>query len=483
MFRSAFVATLLLLVLGLPPWSVAQTPDPASPDLLLILDASGSMWGQIQGENKIVIARRVLKHLLGALPDAAEVGLVAYGHRHEGDCNDIETVVPLGPMNRDALTRQVDALNPKGKTPITRAVQEALGTAKAREGATTVVLVSDGIETCGGDPCQAVRDAKADGVNFVMHVVGFDVAKEDVAQLECAAQAGDGLYFDAQSADALAAALDQAVAVSAEALPGARLAVQALADGDLVDVVVRVYRADTREEIPGGRTYTSPETNPRVIPLPGGAYDVDIQAVAFKGNIRQRFEGVSVAEGDTTHLVVDFSTGELAVGVTRNGALSDATVNVFAAGTNEQIAGSRSYNTETSNPAVFRLTAGTYDVEIRSVEISGDQRHRFEGLVVEPGGRVEQGHDFQSGTLRLGAVSGSDLVDATVYAYHLDTGRPVAQGRTYTNENANPKTFIVPPGRYRVEIKAIRLDGSPEREVEVTVDAGQTVEHIVDFEK
>ncbi len=56
---------------------------------MLILDASGSMWGQVEGGNKIVIARRVLKNLVAGLSTEAEVDLLAYGHRQKGDCEDI----------------------------------------------------------------------------------------------------------------------------------------------------------------------------------------------------------------------------------------------------------------------------------------------------------------------------------------------------------------------------------------------------------
>lgn len=468
----------LLAALGAATASAdSQTAEP--PDLLLILDASGSMWGQIQGENKIVIARRVLKELLGELPEGSDVGLVAYGHRREGDCDDIETVAPLGPLDKGALTAKVDALNPKGKTPITKAVNEAFASLRGRDGATTVLLVSDGLETCGGDPCQAVRDARAAGIDFVMHVVGFDVAKEDVSSLECAAQAGGGLYLDAENADELSAALDQAVA-QAEEIPDGRLSVKAVADGELTDVAVHVTDAATGEEAAGGRTYTSPDTNPRELPLADGVYNVKITAVGMKGGIRRSFEGIEIKDGSRVEKVVDFSTGELAIRITRNGELSDATIRVFDAGTNEQVAGSRSYNHEKANPAVFRITAGTYDVEIGSVEISGKPTHRFTGLTVEPKGRVEQSHEFASGTLRIGAVAGSELVDATTHVVDA-AGKAVAQGRTYTNEKSNPRTFELVPGKYRVKVRAIKLEDGPRKEIEVTIEAGQAIEQVVDF--
>lgn len=220
---SARLAVLILAVLflGSPGATSAETAT----DLLLIIDASGSMWGQIEGENKIVIARRVLKDLIGTLPDDSQIGLVAYGHRREGDCEDVETVVAPGPVDKAALGARIDALNPKGKAPITTAIHKTVEVVRSRPGPATVVLVSDGIETCGGDPCQAVRDARDDGIELVMHVVGFDVGEVDVSSLECAAQAGGGLYLDADNAADLSAALDQAVAAPAE-VPAGRLSVR-----------------------------------------------------------------------------------------------------------------------------------------------------------------------------------------------------------------------------------------------------------------
>ncbi len=480
MSRSARALVVVLFSILAAAGMAGPAAAEEAPDLLLILDASGSMWGQIQGENKIVIARRVLKELIGELPEGSELGLVAYGHRREGDCDDIETIAAVGPADKAALIAKIDGLNPKGKTPITGAVGEAFNSVRGRDGATTILLVSDGIETCGGDPCQAVRDAKAAGIDFVMHVVGFDVAKEDVSQLECAAQASGGLYFDAENADELSAALDQAVA-AAEEIPDGRLSVKAIANGELTDVSVHVTDSATGEDVAGGRTYASPGTNPRLIPLADGRYDVKVTAVGMEGAIRRSFQGIEIKDGSKVEKVVDFSTGELAIGVTRNGALSDATVRVYVAGTRDEVAGSRTYTGEKSNPTTFRITAGDYDVEIGSVEISSKPRHRFEAVAVEPGGRAERAHEFVSGTLKVGAVKGGELVDATCYVVDATTGKSVGQGRTYTHEKSNPRTFELPPGTYRATLKAIRLEGGPKREVEITVEAGKTAERMVDF--
>jgi len=207
-----------LLLTALSTFPLAGTA--AASELVLVLDASGSMWGQIEGENKIVIARRVLGEVVDGLADDTTLGLVAYGHRREGDCADVETVVPLGPLDRDGVKATVDGLDPKGKTPITAAVDQAIDLVRGGDGSATVILVSDGLETCGGDPCAAVRAAREEGVEFLLHVVGFDVEGEDVSQLECAAQAGGGLFLSAENADQLAGALDAAVALPAETPAG-----------------------------------------------------------------------------------------------------------------------------------------------------------------------------------------------------------------------------------------------------------------------
>ena len=90
----------LLLTLVAPPPTAAAEESAAPAGLVLVLDASGSMWGQIEGKNKIVIAREVMGGLIDGLADDQEVGLVAYGHRREGDCADIELVTRSGRSTR-----------------------------------------------------------------------------------------------------------------------------------------------------------------------------------------------------------------------------------------------------------------------------------------------------------------------------------------------------------------------------------------------
>jgi len=92
------------------------------PNTILVMDGSGSMWGQIDGIAKITIAQDVVSELLDSLPGEERLGLTVYGHRERGSCTDIETVVPPAEGTRDAIAAAVNGIKPLGKTPMTDAV-------------------------------------------------------------------------------------------------------------------------------------------------------------------------------------------------------------------------------------------------------------------------------------------------------------------------------------------------------------------------
>ena len=190
---SLFVPLALCLFLLATVTVGARAEEGGSSRLLLILDASGSMWGQVDGENKIVIARRVIGELVNGLPEGTEVGLIAYGHRRQGDCADIETVVPLGPLDRGAMVASVNALNPKGKTPITDSLKQAFEVVKAAGGGVTVLLISDGLDNCKGNPCATAAALKSKAKDLTIDVIAFDRKnKKALKKLSCIADKTDG---------------------------------------------------------------------------------------------------------------------------------------------------------------------------------------------------------------------------------------------------------------------------------------------------
>jgi len=207
---------LTLLFLFLPLIAAAQDRSRA----ILVMDGSGSMWGQIEGEAKITIAQGVVGELLGTLPADMDLGLTVYGHRRKGDCTDIETIVQPGAQTQGAITQAVNGIKPKGKTPMTDAIREAAMALRFTEEKATVILVSDGIETCEPDPCAAARALEEAGIDFTAHVIGFDVTDtEALRQMQCLADETGGTFLSASNAAELADAMTTVVAAAPEPEP------------------------------------------------------------------------------------------------------------------------------------------------------------------------------------------------------------------------------------------------------------------------
>ena len=179
--------------------------------MVFVLDGSGSMWGQIDGKAKITIAKAVMAELIAGIPETFHTGLTVYGHRRKGDCGDIEMVLPVGPHNASAMNAKVQAISPKGKTPLSAAVKQAAEALRFTEERATVVLVSDGLETCDIDPCELAAELAMSGVDFTVHVVGFDISAEDQGRLRCLADRTGGLFLAADDAGSLRHALFKTV--------------------------------------------------------------------------------------------------------------------------------------------------------------------------------------------------------------------------------------------------------------------------------
>ncbi|EIM73217.1 von Willebrand factor type A [Nitratireductor aquibiodomus RA22] len=193
--------------------------NPEGRNLLLILDASGSMWGQIEGVAKITTARQALTGILGDLDPATNVGLMAYGHRREGDCSDTEILYPVANYDAGRLIPAIEGLSPRGKTPIAGALERAAAAMPAAGQSSSVLLISDGLETCGGDPCAAAARLARTGIDTRVHVVGFDLNEEEHAALQCIAEKGNGTYHPASDARSFVAAVKDAVRESETVTP------------------------------------------------------------------------------------------------------------------------------------------------------------------------------------------------------------------------------------------------------------------------
>lgn len=192
------------------------TATPQNYKVSVVFDSSGSMAGEVFGERKLDIAREETLEALNELGETeAETGIVVYGHEgsnNESDkalsCKGIEVLRPVSGGSFDGLRSALSALEPTGWTPIADALEFAADQFSDTDGHEEIILVSDGIETCGGDPVAVAKKLKGQGIEAVT-VIGFDVSGDDESQLSAIAEAGSGRYFSAGSRIELEQAFDE----------------------------------------------------------------------------------------------------------------------------------------------------------------------------------------------------------------------------------------------------------------------------------
>ena len=179
--------------------------------LEIILDASGSMKAMLGKKTRWATAQDVLKEVVTKLPADFNVGLRAYGHTlastNPKTCTDTALVVPVGPLNPASLLAAAGHLTPRGETPLVYSILQTPGDLKQRGGG-TVILITDGEESCKGDFAAAAKALEDSGLDLTLHIVGFTLKSAPAkAQLGGLAESTGGHYFGASSGEALARAV------------------------------------------------------------------------------------------------------------------------------------------------------------------------------------------------------------------------------------------------------------------------------------
>lgn len=184
-------------------------------DAMLVLDASGSMAGTDMDavEPHIIKVRQALETVLPAVAPRRHLGLMVYGPGASYGCNNIELRLRPGPNRAETIMAEVNSLIPGGQTPLTEAVHRAAEQLHFRQKPSVVVLLTDGEETCGGDPCRVARELRAQGYALTIHVVAFKVVGSTWLApgtgSACMAEETGGLSVTAHNKDELIDALQK----------------------------------------------------------------------------------------------------------------------------------------------------------------------------------------------------------------------------------------------------------------------------------
>jgi Ca-activated chloride channel family protein len=427
-----------------------------SESTVLVYDVSNSMWGQIDGVSKVEIAREVIGDLVDDWDARVQLGLVAYGHRRQGDCSDIQEVIPVGPINASEFSRTINSLVPRGKTPLTDAVRRAAEILNFRDTRATVILVSDGIESCNADPCALARELERGGVDFTAHVVGFDVSGiEDQSQLSCLADETGGQYLTANNASELLTALQT---VAAPPPPMLRLVAATSEDGPLLSqpsIVWTVVKLEDETSLIAGQAMAAP-----VLEASAGRYAARAEFDGGVGSIEFDYS----AESDTTiRVVIEYAPkatldgpAEVVAGsefevIWTGPDLPADFVAIVAAGSTEGEAGIYAY-TRRGSPAAMRAPGEPGAYELRYVAAMNRKTIASQAITVLPAAAVLTAVPVaQAGALVSVTWQGPDNSNDFVAVSSPDHNDRNYANYTYTR-NGNPLNVLVPdvPGTYEL---------------------------------
>lgn len=162
---------------------------------LFILDASGSMNEYLGIYQKVHLAKKYVRHFVDKLPEETEVGFIAYGNRLPG-CQSSRLYQPLEKGNRPGFQNKLFGLTPSGATPLAESIRIAGDYIIRRKSPTDLILVTDGIESCYGNPEKELQVLQQKGVNFKMHILGLGLKPEEKRIMQSLAKTGNGKYYN-----------------------------------------------------------------------------------------------------------------------------------------------------------------------------------------------------------------------------------------------------------------------------------------------
>ncbi|MGP3998515.1 vWA domain-containing protein [Streptomyces sp. 8N706] len=281
----------VLLALAAPlPARAAPSDEGAAVDgtssMVMVLDSSGSMAEDDgSGSTRIAAARKAVGTVVDALPDGYPAGLRVYGADKPKGCDDTRLVHPVKPVDRAGIKQAVAKVTPRGDTPIGLSLHKAAADLPERTGGSigqrTILLISDGEDNCQSPPpCEIAEQLGRNGVDLRIDAIGFQVRGKAREQLQCIAEAGNGRYYDAPDAKALARQLQRAGQLSAdgyrfrgakaEGAPG-RKGAPRLVPGQYLDTIGPNEKRYYAVELDGKSTVNFSAT---AVPQPGVAVDV-----------------------------------------------------------------------------------------------------------------------------------------------------------------------------------------------------------------
>lgn len=189
-----------------------EQKPPEKTRILFLLDGSGSMLAEWGPTLKINVAKRFLAQFVDSLRTDSnlELALRVYGHQYHRKyqrCDDSKLEVPFGTDNHTQLIQKLNQVSPQGTTPLAYSLEQAAGDFPEDENVRNIIIIiTDGIESCDGDPCQVSLELQKQNIFLRPFIIGIGMEKSFDEQFGCMGQ-----YFDAENIEGFRAALKKSI--------------------------------------------------------------------------------------------------------------------------------------------------------------------------------------------------------------------------------------------------------------------------------
>ncbi|MEN8203749.1 MAG: VWA domain-containing protein [Bacteroidota bacterium] len=351
--RALVVSGLLMWIMSLNAQLVTTGYEPTT-RILFIFDASNSMAGQWDGERKFDIARDILLEMVDSLEQmpSLEMALRVYGHQSPvppQDCSDTKLEVPFSSTNASRIRQKLRFITPKGTTPIAHSLELAPDDFPPCSNCRNIILlITDGVEACDGDPCTVSRRLQKKGIILKPFVIGIGTDPGFRETYDCI-----GEYYDAPHKQEFREALNVIITQALNATSAQVNLLDSQKNPSETDVNVVFY-----DRFSGVIRYNMIHTlnskgNPDTLSLDHmSTYNVVAQTIPTSG-----LDSVKLINGRHNIIGIDAPQGYLLVRTTKGKAYDREKILVKRANTSETI-----NIHEIGN--VGKYLVGTYDLEI-----------------------------------------------------------------------------------------------------------------------
>jgi Ca-activated chloride channel homolog len=222
---SLFMENVTMPDTSLNQWSSMQLDNPESSEegiklkenynIAILLDSSGSMGFMEGNQTRMALAKQAINDFVSGLPEQAKISLQVYGHVGTGSesdkeksCENVAEVYPLSAYQQEEFKQALDQFEPAGWTPMAAAIERVeadFSKLDGKQNTNIIYIVSDGIETCDGDPVRAIKTLNHSNIDPVINIIGYQVDNDGLKQLKEMAKVSQGRYIHASSYEDLEA--------------------------------------------------------------------------------------------------------------------------------------------------------------------------------------------------------------------------------------------------------------------------------------